>query len=143
MAGPDFFVSALGPTVCSTEGPSFVDTSTQLLSTVADNLLFVVPEDRFVDLRVDRVKVDGSGFAQNAKMEEHLRAKGQPDQDNDDKRGELVIQGSHMVSGTRCPAWSDQLKKWSESRAAAPKGRCPVEHRGEFPYVLRGAYFRP
>ena len=42
-----------------------------------------------------------------------------------------------MVSGTRCPAWSDQLKKWSESRAAAPKGRCPVGHRGEFPGVLR------
>ena len=36
-----------------------------------------------------------------------------------------------MVSGTRCPAWSDQVKKWSESRAAAPKGRCPVGHRGE------------
>ena len=29
---------------------------------------------------------------------------------------------------------SDQ---WSESRAAAPKGRCPVGHRGEFPDVLR------
>ena len=42
-----------------------------------------------------------------------------------------------MVSGTRCPARSDQLKKWSESRAAAPKGRCPVGHRGEFPDVLR------
>ena len=28
-----------------------------------------------------------------------------------------------MVSGTRCPAWNDQLKKWSESRAAAPKGQ--------------------
>ena len=40
--------------------------------------------------------------------------------------------------GTRCPAWSDWLKKWSESRAVAPKGRCPVGHRGEFPYVLRG-----
>ena len=40
-----------------------------------------------------------------------------------------------MVSGTRCPAGSDPVKKWSESRAAAPKGRCPVEHRGEFPYV--------
>ena len=38
---------------------------------------------------------------------------------------------------TRCPAWSDQVKKWSESRAAAPKGRCPVGHRGEFPDVLR------
>ena len=48
-----------------------------------------------------------------------------------------VIQGSHMVSGTRCPARSDQLKKYSESRAAAPKGRCPVGHRGEFPDVLR------
>ena len=51
---------------------------------------------------------------------------------------ELVIQGSHMVSGTRCPAGSDSVMKWSESRAAAPKGRCPVEHRGEFPDVLRG-----
>ena len=54
------------------------------------------------------------------------------------KHTQLVIQGSHMVSGTRCPAGSDPVKKWSESRAAAPKGRCPVEHRGEFPYVLRG-----
>ena len=26
-----------------------------------------------------------------------------------------------MVSGTRCPACSDQLKEWSESRAAAQK----------------------
>ena len=43
-----------------------------------------------------------------------------------------------MVSGTRCPAWSDQLKKWSESRAAAPKGRCPVGHRGEFPCYSMG-----
>ena len=57
-------------------------------------------------------------------------------------RREQVIQGSHMVSGTRCPAGSDPVKKWGESRAAAPKGRCPVEHRGEFrdvrPSVLRG-----
>ena len=36
-----------------------------------------------------------------------------------------------MVSGTLCPAWSDQLKKWSESRAAAPKSQCPVGHRVE------------
>ena len=41
----------------------------------------------------------------------------------DRKKKELVIQGSHMVSGTRCPARSDQLKKWSESRAAAAKGK--------------------
>ena len=52
-----------------------------------------------------------------------------------------------MVSDTRCPAGSDPVKRWSESRAAAPKGRCPVEHRGEFrdirPYVgPEGAYFR-
>ena len=39
-------------------------------------------------------------------------------------------QGSHMVSGSRCPAWSDQPKKWSESMAA-----CPIRHRGEFPDV--------
>ena len=43
---------------------------------------------------------------------------------------QLVIQGSHMVSGTRCPAGSDPVMKWSESKAAAPKGRCPVKHRG-------------
>ena len=55
-----------------------------------------------------------------------------------ERKKELVIQGSHMVSGTRCPAGSDPVKRWSESRAAAPKGRCPVEHRGEFPDVLRG-----
>ena len=24
--------------------------------------------------------------------------------------GELVIQGSHMVSGTRCPAWSEVVE---------------------------------
>ena len=30
--------------------------------------------------------------------------------DSAGRRGELVIQGSHMVSGTRCPAWSDQVK---------------------------------
>ena len=46
-----------------------------------------------------------------------------------------------MVSCTRCPAWSDKLKNWSESRAAAPKDRCPVGHRGEFPYVLIGQDF--
>ena len=44
-----------------------------------------------------------------------------------------------MVSGTLCPAWNDQLKQWSESRAAAAKGRCPVGHRGEFPDVLEGS----
>ena len=51
-----------------------------------------------------------------------------------------VIQGLLIVSGTRCPAWSDQLNKWSESRAVAPKGKCPVGHRGEFPYpsILKG-----
>ena len=34
----------------------------------------------------------------------------------------LVIQGSHMVSGARCPAWSDLLKKWSRSRTMAGHG---------------------
>ena len=43
-----------------------------------------------------------------------------------------------MVSGTRCPAWSDQVKKWIESRAGAPKGECPVGHRGEFSDILKG-----
>ena len=27
------------------------------------------------------------------------------------KERKLVIQGSHMVSGTQCPAWSDRVKK--------------------------------
>ena len=53
-------------------------------------------------------------------------------------RPQQVNQRSHMVSSTRCPVWNDELKKWSESRAAVPKGRCPVGHGGEFPYVLRG-----
>ena len=41
-----------------------------------------------------------------------------------------------MVSGTQCPACNEQLKDWSESRAAASKGQYPVEHRGEFSDVL-------
>ena len=28
-----------------------------------------------------------------------------------------------MVSGSRCPAGSEPVEKWIESRAAAPKGR--------------------
>ena len=52
----------------------------------------------------------------------------------------LVIQGSHMVSGTRCPAWSDPVKKWSVSEVAALKGHGPVEHRSKFPDVLRGIF---
>ena len=35
----------------------------------------------------------------------------------DDDNDQQVIQGLHMVSGTRCPALSDRVKKWSESRA--------------------------
>ena len=53
-------------------------------------------------------------------------------------RLKLVIQGSHMVSSTRCLAWSDQVKKWIESRAGAPKGQYPVEHRGKFSDILKG-----
>ena len=41
-----------------------------------------------------------------------------------------------MVSGTRCPAGSDPVKKWNESRAVAPKGLCPVRHRSEFPDMI-------
>ena len=48
------------------------------------------------------------------------------------KENKLVIQGSHMVSGTRCPAGKDAVKKGSESRAVVLKGQCPVEHMGEF-----------
>ena len=49
-------------------------------------------------------------------------------------RDELVIQGSHMVSGTQCPAGSDPVKKWSEtvragqlSTAAQKAKRCPID----------------
>ena len=45
-----------------------------------------------------------------------------------------------MVSGTRCPALSDELKKWSKSRAAAPKDQCPLGHRGKFPDFLKGHF---
>ena len=45
-------------------------------------------------------------------------------------RKELVIQGLHMVSGARCPALL--LFQNSEVGAGwAPKGQCPVEHRGK------------
>ena len=44
---------------------------------------------------------------------------------------QLVIQGLHMVSSTQCPAWSDQVKQWSQSRAAALKDWCPIGHRGK------------
>ena len=47
-------------------------------------------------------------------------------------RKEPVIQKSLMFIGAHSPARSDQMKKWSESKAAVPKGRCPVGHRGEF-----------
>ena len=48
----------------------------------------------------------------------------------------VVLQGSHLVSSTQCPAWSDHLKEWSEIRAAAPKGQCPIRRMGE---NLRGS----
>ena len=48
-----------------------------------------------------------------------------------------------MVSGTWCPAWSDPVKKCSKTRTAAPKGVCPLEHRGESPDVLRGQILGP
>ena len=50
-----------------------------------------------------------------------------------------------MFIGAHSPAQSDQMKKWSESRAAAPKSQCPVKHRDKRPDVvtLRLAYFRP
>ena len=43
-----------------------------------------------------------------------------------------------MVSGTQCPAQSDPVKKWSDSRVAALKGRGPVEYRSELPNILWG-----
>ena len=49
-----------------------------------------------------------------------------------------------MVSGIQCPAGSAPVKRWSESRAAAPKGQCPVEHRGERAFLRpESADFKP
>ena len=42
-----------------------------------------------------------------------------------------------MVSGKSMPCLEWLLKRWSESRAAVPTGRCPIGHRGEFLYVLK------
>ena len=35
-----------------------------------------------------------------------------------------------------CLEWSAEEVEWEQGSAAAPKGRCPVGHRGEFPDVL-------
>ena len=49
----------------------------------------------------------------------------------------LVIHRFYRVSSTGCPAYSDQIKR-IESRAGAPKGRCQVGQKSEFPDSLRG-----
>ena len=56
-----------------------------------------------------------------------------------------VMQGSHMVSDTCCPAWSIEVMRRGESRAAASKGQCPVEHGGEplHEFTPERADFRP
>ena len=48
----------------------------------------------------------------------------------------LVIQGSHMVSGTRCHAGSDPVKRWSESRAAACPSVRPEPHISGFRWLI-------
>ena len=58
------------------------------------------------------------------------------------KKKLVIHTWSHMVSSTQCPAKSDPVKKWSESRAAALKGQCPVDHKGEFSKSPERAYFR-
>ena len=40
-----------------------------------------------------------------------------------------------MVSGTQCPAWSDQLKDWIRCGTVPSKGQCPVRHRNEYKYI--------
>ena len=52
------------------------------------------------------------------KMEMKMKNNKNNDTNKNKANYKQVIQGLHMVSGTRCPAWSDQLEKWSESRAA-------------------------
>ena len=46
-----------------------------------------------------------------------------------------------MVSATRCPPWSDQVKKLTKSRAAYPKGKVYLVIEGGF--EVRRAEFRP
>ena len=53
-------------------------------------------------------------------------AKEKKNKQKEKKMRKLVVQGSHMVSSTRCPALSNHLNMWSESRAAALKGRLEV-----------------
>ena len=43
-------------------------------------------------------------FSDFVPSESQRKAKGREEEEEKEK---LVIQGSHMVSGTRCPAWSD------------------------------------
>ena len=50
------------------------------------------------------------------------------EEENGEEEEEQVIQGSHMVSGTRCPAWSDQLKKWEQG--SGPKGPMSCRTQG-------------
>ena len=45
-----------------------------------------------------------------------------------------------MVSGARCPSWSDLLKRWSERRAAAQKGQFFLKYKGEFLDILWGSF---
>ena len=72
---------------------------------------------------------NGERKRESKKKRKKERKKERKGKKNEKKK--LVIQVSHMVSGTRCPAWSDQLKQWSGSRAVAPKGRCPgMENKG-------------
>ena len=57
-------------------------------------------------------------------------------------RTKLVIQGSHMVSGARCPAWSDQVMKWTGSRVVLElAGNSLAELLAEIPTALLAEMF--
>ena len=49
------------------------------------------------------------------------------------KHTQLVIQGSHMVSGTQCPAGSDQVRKWrlEWEQVNNPKGLMSCRTQGQ------------
>ena len=54
------------------------------------------------------------GYAEKDGDEDKEEEEGTEEENGEgERKEELVIQGSHMVSGARCPAWSDQLKKWT------------------------------
>ena len=52
-----------------------------------------------------------------------------------------VIQGSHMVSGTRCPAWIAEEVEWEQG--SGPKGPMSCRTQGWISICPERAYLRP